>query len=130
MAEAFLRKYGGTEFEIYSAGLTPLATHPLAKRVMKDIGIEMADQETDPLKKYWGKMIFDYLIVLCEKAEKECFIFPGVNHRLFWPFEDPATHDGPEQTMIGKFRQVRDGIEERVKAWLKENPTAEPEPNI
>ncbi len=32
--------------------------------------------------------------------------------------------------MIRKFRQVRDGIEERVRAWLKENPPDEPAPNI
>ncbi len=45
---------------------------------MKDIGIEMADQESDPLKKYWGRMIFDYLIVLCEKAERSVSSFQGL----------------------------------------------------
>jgi arsenate reductase len=40
--------------------------------------------------------------------------------RLLWPFDDPTAFDGPADEQLGKFRQVRDQIESRVKAWLVE----------
>jgi arsenate reductase len=38
MAEAFLRKYTGDRFEVYSAGLKPSLINPLTVRVMEEIG--------------------------------------------------------------------------------------------
>ena len=91
MAEAFLRRYGGTEFEVYSAGLQPREIHPLTIKVMEEVGIDLTDHSSEPLRKYWGKMLFDCLVIMCEKADRECSIFPGVTERLVWSFDDPGT---------------------------------------
>ena len=49
----------------------------------------------------------------------------GVGMRFFWIFDDPRSDEGlPYDSMLGRFRQVRDEIEIRVKDWL-ENPEAE-----
>ena len=65
-------------------------------------------------------MHFGYLITVCSRAEARCPIFPGVGQRLFWGFEDPAAFEGTPEAHLEKFREVRDQIEARVKAWLAE----------
>jgi arsenate reductase len=43
-----------------------------------------------------------------------------VNNRLHWSFEDPAAFVGSQAEKLAKFRQVRDQIEQKVKAWVSE----------
>ena len=121
MAEAFLQKYAGDRFEVYSAGLEPKEVHPYTKKVMEEIGIDISDQRAKGLNQFLGKVHFGYLITVCSKAEEQCPTFPGVGARLFWPFEDPVTFEGSEEEKLNKFREVRDQIDERIKDWLKED---------
>ena len=120
MAEAFLRKYAGERFEVFSAGLEPTGLHPLAKRVMEEIGIDMSGHQSKDLKQFLGTTHFGYLITVCARAEATCPIFPGASIRLHWPFDDPADFEGTEEEKSNKFRDIRDGIGERVKSWIKE----------
>jgi len=121
IAEAFLRKYGGDEFEAYSAGLEPRGIAPSTERVMKEIGISLSHQRSKHLKEYMGKVHLGYLITLCDEAEASCpTTFPGIGERLRWSFEDPAAFTGQEDEKLVKFREVRDQIERRIKAWLEE----------
>ncbi len=119
MAEAFLRKYGGDEFEAYSAGLEPKGIAPYAERVMKEIGISLGGQRSKHIKEYMGKAHFGYLITMCDEAEASCpTTFPGIGQRLRWVFEDPSAFRGSEDEKLAKFREVRDRIERRIKEWL------------
>ena len=120
MAEAFLRKYSGDRFEVHSAGLEPTGLHPLAKRVMEEIGFDMSGQESKDLKQFLGTSHFGYLVTVCAKAEATCPIFPGASIRLHWPFDDPADFEGTEKEKLNKFRDIRDGIEEKIKSWIEE----------
>lgn len=121
MAEAFLRKYGGEQFEAFSAGLEPKNIHPLAIQVMQEIGVDISGQTAKGIEIYLGKMFFHYLITVCDDAEKNCPTFwPGVNQRLHWSFEDPAAFEGTEEEKLEKFRTIRDQIEQRIKDWLEE----------
>lgn len=121
MAEAFLRRYGGDRFEVYSAGLEPeRGIHPLTLKVMQEIGYDMQGHYAKDIREYLGRVRFGYLITVCDRAEQSCPIFPGMGVRLHWPFEDPAAFQGSEEEKLAKFREVRDQIEARVKAWLKE----------
>ena len=47
MAEAFLRKYGGKQFEAYSAGLEPKGLNPLTVQVMQEVDIDVSGQQPD-----------------------------------------------------------------------------------
>ncbi len=113
MAEAFLRKYGGDEFEPYSAGLEASEIHPLTIKAMEEKGISMAEQYSKSLDIYLNDR-FGFLITVCSKAEKECPFFPGVSIRLYWPFDDPAAAQGSEEEQLEVFRRVRDQIEKKV----------------
>jgi arsenate reductase len=121
MAEAFLRKYGSDRFEVYSAGLEPSVINPYVRRVMQEVGFDLAGQRSKDVTEYMGKMHFGYLITVCVNAEERCpSVFPGVSQRLHWPFEDPAAFVGSEEETLNKFREVRDQIEQRIKAWMVE----------
>lgn len=120
IAEAFLRKYAGDRFEAHSAGLEPKGINPYTRRVLAEIGMDMADHSSKDLSVYLGKLHFGYLITVCSNAEERCPIFPGVGVRLHWPFEDPAAFEGSDDEKLAKFREVRDQIEARIRAWLEE----------
>jgi arsenate reductase len=125
MAEAFLRKYGGDEFEAYSAGLEPKGIHPYTERVMEEVGIRLSGQRSKHVKEYMGKVHFGYLITVCDEAEASCpTTFPGIGQRLHWSFEDPSAFRGTEDEKLAKFREVRDQLEQRIKAWLAEQKAA------
>jgi arsenate reductase len=64
---------------------------------------------------------FEYLVTLCHDAEENCpRIWPGVNQRLHWSFEDPAAFEGSEEDKLKKFRQIRDQIQNKVRSWVVE----------
>ena len=123
MAEAFLRKYAGERFEVHSAGLEPKPIHPLTIRVMEEAGFDMSGHRSKGIGDYLGKVHFEYLITVCDDADKNCpTVWPGVNQRMHWHFEDPAKFEGSEEQKLAKFRQVRDLIDAKVKIWLKSLP--------
>jgi arsenate reductase len=119
MAEAFLRHFGGETFEAFSAGLNPSTIHPLTRQVMGEVGLDLDGQHSKSLDGYLGMKTFDYLITVCDHADKNCPFFPGAGERKHWFFEDPATYKGTQESKLQKFREVRDLIEERVRTWLE-----------
>jgi arsenate reductase len=121
MAEAFLRKYAGDRFEVHSAGLEPKPINPFTIKVMQEAGFDMSAHRSKGIGDYLGKIHFQFLITLCDDAEKNCpTVFSGVNRRLHWSFEDPAKSEGNDEEKLVKFRQVRDMISSRMKSWLAE----------
>lgn len=126
MAEAFLRKFAGDKFEVYSAGLESQGVNPYTIRVMEEIGYNMSSHRSKSLTEYMGKKHFGYLITVCGGADKNCPIFPGMGMRMHWGFEDPAAFQGSDDEKLEKFRQVRDQIAEKIRTWLieKENITS------
>ena len=120
MAEAFLRKYGSDRFEAHSAGLEPKSMNPLTVQVMQEAGIDVSGQHSKGIGEYLGKVLFQYLITVCDDAEKNCpTVWPGVNQRLHWHFEDPAKAEGTDEQKLAKFREVRDLIEKKIISSLK-----------
>ncbi|HVN55749.1 MAG TPA: arsenate reductase ArsC [Anaerolineaceae bacterium] len=121
MAEAFMRKYAGEYFDVYSAGLEPKAIHPFTIQVMEEKGYDLSGQASKGIDQFLGKILIQTLITVCDHAEKNCpRIWPGVNNKLHWSFEDPAAFEGPEPEKLMKFREIRDQIEDKVKDWLVE----------
>ena len=119
MAEAFLRKYAGDRFEAHSAGLEPKGLNPLTVQVMDEVGLDISGYKSKGVDTYLGKVLFQYLVTVCDDADKNCpTVWPGVNKRLHWSFEDPAAFQGTDEEKLAKFRQVRDQIDEKIKAWI------------
>ena len=120
MAEAFLRKYGGENYEAFSAGLEPKPVNPLTVRVMQEAGIDISGQRSKGVNAYLGKVHIHTLITVCDDADKNCpTVWPGVAQHLHWSFPDPAAFEGSEEEKLAVFRQVRDQIEARIRKWLQ-----------
>jgi arsenate reductase len=124
MAEALLRHYAGDHFEAHSAGLEPKGINPYTLRVMDEIGVDLSGHRSKDVTEYLGRVHFGYVITVCDNAEKNCPIFPGVSVRLHWPFEDPAHFEGSDEAKAAKFREVRDQIDARLRVWLAEQAIA------
>ena len=119
MAEAFLRKYAGDYFEAHSAGLEPKGLNPFTVKVMREVGIDVSNQRSKGVENYLGKTLFQYLVTVCDDADQNCpNVWPGINTRMHWSFEDPAKFEGAEEEKLAKFREIRDLIEKKIKDWL------------
>jgi arsenate reductase len=127
MAEGFFRHLAGDQFDVYSAGTRPAErVHPLAVQVMGEAGIDITAQQPTPVKEYLGRLHFTHLIIVCDGANEECpRIFPGVLHRHFWPFDDPARFTGTDEQVLSKFRRIRDEIQGKIEAWLSRGAPAD-----
>ncbi len=121
MAEALLRQQANDQFEVFSAGLDPQGVHPLTLKVLEELGIDASQQRSKSVSEYLGQVNFGYVITVCGNAEEKCpTTFLGVSQRLHWPFDDPASVEGTNEEQLLAFRQVRDQINIRLKAWLTE----------
>jgi arsenate reductase len=86
---------------------------------MDEIGIDISRQTSKGVETYLGKVLFQYLVTVCDDADKNCpTVWPGVNIRMHWSFQDPAVVEGTDEEKLAKFREVRDLIEEQTKDWL------------
>lgn len=121
MAEAWLRKYAGDHFDVFSAGTEPKGVNPLTIRVMEEIGINMDGHRSKSISEYFAKQTVKHVIVVCSQADEQCpRVWPFAIQRHFWPFDDPAAATGSMDEMLAEFRRVRDEIEVRIKKWLTE----------
>jgi arsenate reductase (thioredoxin) len=60
----------GERFEVTSAGIDPTdEIHPCAIEAMREVGIDISEQYPKRLKTYLGKEFFNYLIIVCARAE-------------------------------------------------------------
>ena len=120
MAEAFLRRYAGDRFEVFSAGIEPHGIHPLTIQVMDEIGINLDGHRSKSLDEFLGKLSVRYAISVCEKAEKECpRLWPFAINVLHWQFVDPALATSSDEQQLTNFREVRDAINARIQYWLQ-----------
>ncbi len=127
MAEGFLRHLAGDRFEVMSAVLEPAdEVHPCADEAMAEVGVDISGQRPKRLGVYLGREFFNYLVIVCARTVERCpKTFPGVGTRFSWIFDDPRSDEGlPYDSMLERFRQVRDEIEIRIEDWLQ-NPEAE-----
>jgi arsenate reductase (thioredoxin) len=120
MAEALLRNSAGDRYDVYSAGLEPGVMSPLMTAVMKERGISMKDHYSKAIDGFLG-YDFDFVIVVCSKAELVCPSFPAPCVRLYWPFDDPEHAKGTEEEKLVQFRTVRDQIDAKIREWLQEH---------
>lgn len=117
MAEGLLRSFGGDDFKVYSAGTEPKELHPLAVEVMREVDLDISEQQSKPIERFLGQS-FDYIITVCDRVRDRCPTLPGDNVRIHWGFDDPAAANGTpaEQRMV--FRRVRNEIAERLRVWV------------
>jgi len=117
MAEGFAKIMFSKDLKIFSAGTEPKTIHPIAVKVMQEIGIDISQ--------HWSKNIseipidkIDLVVTLCGDAAENCPIFPGKIKKIHWEIEDPAKTKGSEEEIAKVFRKVRDNIRSFIIRYL------------
>ena len=116
LAEALLRDRAGHRVEVASAGTDPKGVHPLTVEVLAEFGIDAGGAVSEHLDRYLGEQ-WDFVITVCDRAAESCPTFPGAANRRHWSFPDPAAAGGGPERQRVAFRRVRDGIDERIRAF-------------
>ena len=111
MAQGFAEVFGGEKVEVYSAGSIPSSQiDPIVIEVMKEKGIDLSSKRPKGLNDL-PPIEMDYLVTM--GCEETC---PAVLSKniLEWDIPDPKGKS------IDIVRNVRDMVEGRVRALLKE----------
>jgi arsenate reductase len=119
MAEAIVNSGRAGEWEAFSAGSRPAGfVHPLAVRVLSEIGIELRGARSKPVAEFHGKS-FDLVVTVCSSAAEECPVWLGQGRRLHQEYPDPAKAKGDEHQVLAAFRSVRDAMLRDLPALLQ-----------
>jgi arsenate reductase (thioredoxin) len=113
MAEGLINRILADSHVARSAGTKPSNVHPMAIKVMAEIGIDISNQRSKHLDEYKGQD-FDFVVTLCSDSEDICPFFPGKEH-IHQGFQDPAAIGGDYGEMLVVFRRVRD----EIRAWIE-----------
>ena len=117
MAQGILQSLD-PKLDVHSAGIRPATeVHPLAVKVMAEIGIDISNQSPKHINQYLGES-WDYVITVCGGANESCPMFIGkVGKRLHIGFDDPDAFKGTEEEVLPEFRRVRDEILVKMKGF-------------
>lgn len=120
MAEMFLNSLGGELFEAQSAGFEPGNMNPLVVEVMREIGYDLSNNETNSVFDFFKEgRRYNYVITVCDEgAAQRCPLFPGITQRINWSFEDPSSFEGTYEEKLAKTRVVRDAVKAKVEEFL------------
>ncbi len=117
LAEGVLRAAVGELLDVQSAGSQPAGyVHPLAVRVMKEIGIDISGHRSKHLNEFLQQPV-ETVVTVCGQADQACPVFPGQVNRYHWGFDDPAKAAGTEEEKLAVFRRVRDEIRKVFEAY-------------
>jgi arsenate reductase (thioredoxin) len=121
MAEGLLRAWGGDHYAAESAGTERTSLRPEAITVMDEIGIDIRGQTSKTIARFVGQP-FEWLITVCDQAAEACPTLPGIQQQAHWSVPDPSAIGGDDAERLAAFRNARDDLAHRVRAFLGAPP--------
>ena len=114
MAEGFARNILLEDVKIFSTGTDQNEIHPVAIKVMQEVGIDISKQKS---KNLWEIPVdkISIVVTLCGDAAERCPIFPGEVKKINWILKNPVKTTGNEEEIINEFRKIRD----KIKTYLE-----------
>jgi arsenate reductase (thioredoxin) len=58
-------------------------------------------------------------MTVCDRANRNCPVFPGRTERIHWSFDDPAKAASDVEERRAVFRRVRDEIADRLRDFVE-----------
>ncbi len=116
MAEAWSNLLKSDLIEAHSAGVDPKGVDPRAIKAMAEVGLDISFQKSKSIDDVM-EMDFDYVITLCDNAQKSCPAFPARVAVLHVGFDDPprlAVGAATEEEAMAHYRRIRDEIKDFV----------------
>ena len=135
MAQALLAKYGGENFEVFSAGIKAGELNPMAVEVIsEDENMNISSYTTNNILDYFKQGLhFHYVITVCDEAKKEpCPIFPSLDGVLHWNITSPAcdgSYEEKKEKVIASKNELKVNVlefinlvkEQHIKAGFPES---------
>jgi arsenate reductase (thioredoxin) len=118
IAEAILKRLGGRDFDVSSAGTHPGGVNPLTIRALGEIGIDWSAARSKSVDEFLDQS-FDYVITVCDQAREVCPVFPGARTSVHWGFDDPAAAVGTDEERMLVFRRVLGEINLRTMPFVE-----------
>ncbi len=118
IAEALLRRYGGDDFEVHSAGTEATRVHPFAVRVLAELGIDWSGARSKVITELLDRQ-FDYVITVCDRARATCPVFPGSQNTLHWGLDDPSEVEGSDDVRLAAFRRTEAEVTSRLRPFIE-----------
>lgn len=115
MAEGLARTMAPAGTRCWSAGSAPTTLNPQAVSALAERDIDISAHFSKGVADVPRDEV-DTVITLC--ADEVCPVFPGDVERLHWALPDPAAAEGSDEERMQAFRDVRDEIERRLRAWF------------
>jgi len=124
IAEGWAKHLKSDVIEAFSAGIRPIGVSRRAIKVMAEAGVDISMHYSKHIDDY-SEIDFDYVVILCEYAAKNCPVFSGEARVVHRPFSDPYFATGSEGQIMAVFRKVRDDI----KAFVETMPQSLEKPS-
>ena len=118
IAEALLQRYGGDDFEVFSAGTEVTQVNPYARRVLEAAGIDWSGARSKSITEFLDQR-FDYVITVCDRARAACPVFPGSMNTLHWGLDDPSGVEGTDDEKLAAFRRTETEISARLRPFIE-----------
>jgi arsenate reductase len=118
MAEGWARHIKGDTIEPYSAGIETHGLNPNAVKVMAEAGVDISNHRSKLIGDI-KNVQFDWVITVCDNANKSCPNFPGNVNRLHVSFDDPpelAMNAKTDKDALFPYRRVRDEIRSFIES--------------
>lgn len=119
IAEALLREFGGPRFHVRSAGVETGRVHPMAVRVLAEVGIDWCGAASKPVSEFAAEH-WDYVITVCDRARERCPVPQSwADNAMHWGLDDPADAEGTEEVRLAAFRRTREELTARLRPFVE-----------
>jgi protein-tyrosine-phosphatase len=126
MAAALFRQLFGRSAYVGSAGVRKGELDPFAAAVMDEIGLDIRKHRPMTFEELeeWEGLNFDVIVTLSPEAHHQAL---ELTRRLpveveYWPTPDPSVAAGSREQRLDAYREVRDQLQERIKARFAWRP--------
>jgi protein-tyrosine-phosphatase len=125
MAEALGKHFFGTEIYFASAGLKRGQEDAFAIASMDELGIDMTRHRPHTFEDLEDSS-FDLIVTLSPEAHHKALEFTRTLavEVFYWPTLDPTAIEGSRERVLEAYRNVRDGLLERIEKLLDYRPMA------
>ena len=115
LAEALFRHTAGEKYQVFSAGTDPQGIDKRVYQVLEENNIPsegLTSKTVDqlPLDR------FDYVIILCDRASRECAAYPESQALMHWDMADPKPLSGLEP-----FIESARFLQQKIQLFLQLN---------
>lgn len=125
MAAALMRQLFPRQIYVASAGVRRGERDPFTVAVMEELGLDLSNHVPHTFGDLEDSN-FDLIITLAPEAHHKALDMTRTEAMdvEYWPTVDPTLAQGSRQQILAAYRQVRDGLADRIKARFDWSPAA------